>query len=189
MSKEKSDIIPGEHDIFNYVFFPDKLSPEIKTAIEGNKHLKRTIDFYKELLADTLKPISKSLRKKIASAIPAYSFIDEIRLYPLPAVAMKNTGGRRLAAGSESRHFISEMSTRTFVDEDKEYMIKVIIHDSTTKVFVFSVKNDVVNNFDIIIEPAEARYHFKDNSQPLIINSEIEIDSIRLEFGRNGMSR
>lgn len=186
MNKEKTDMIPGEQDIFNYVFFPQNLSSEIKKTIEENKDLTELIDFYKELRADSLEPISKTIKKKIASVIPAYNLTDKIRLYPLPAVTLKNTGGRRLAAGSESRHLISEMSSRTFVDEDKEYMIKVIIHDSTTKVFVFSVKNDVVNNFDIIIEPAEARYHFKDNLQPLVINSGIEIDSIRLEFVGNG---
>lgn len=186
MNKEKTDMIPGEQDIFNYVFFPHNLSSEIKKAIEENKDLTELIDFYKVLRTDSLKPISKSLRKKIAFGIPAYNLSDEIRLYPLPAVSLKNAGGRRLAAGSESRHLISEMSSRTFVDEDKEYMIKVVIYDSTAKVFVFSVKNDIVNNFDIIIEPSEARYHFKDNSQPLVMSSEIEIDSIRLEFGRNG---
>ena len=186
MKKGNPHITPGERDIFNYVFFPGSISEDIRNAIEENKDLGELIDFYRELHKNALEPVSKSLREKIASAMPAYTLISERRLYPLPAVAGKNKGARRLAAGSESRHFISEMSSRTFVDEDKEYMIKVIIHNLTTKVFVFSVKNDIVKNFDIIIEPAETRYHFNDNSQPLLIKGEIEIDSIRLEFGRNG---
>jgi len=176
----------NEQDIFNYVFFPDKVTTEVKNAIKQDADLAEAVDFYREMNAELKSFISRSLKEKIASKIPAYKLNNVLHLFPLPLPSGKSPAGRRLAADSESRHLISKLTSRTFADEDKEYMIKVINHESGTKVFVFSVKNDIVKNFDIIIEPKDQRYHFKDNSQPLIINREIEIDSIRLEFNKKG---
>ncbi len=174
----------NELDIFNYVFFPDKITVVLKKAIEHDPDLSDAVDFYREMNAELKRFISRSFREKIASKIPAYTLNNEVHLFPIPSPSLKNPAARRLAADSESRHLISKLTSRTFVDEDKEYMIKVINHESSTKVFVFSVKNDIVKNFNIIIEPKDQKYHFKDNSQPLVINGEIEIDSIRLEFNK-----
>ena len=171
-----------EQDIFNYVFFPDSLSAQIKKDIEGNQNLAETVNFYSNVQDESKKFISRSVKEKMASSISAYTLINVVLLFPLPEAGGKNPVGKRLAADSESRHLISKLMSKTFVDEDKEYMIKVINHQSTTKIFVFSVKNDIVKNFDIIIEPKNNRYHFNDNSRPFMIDEEIEIESIRIEF-------
>lgn len=171
-----------EQDIFNYVFFPDSLSTEMRKTIEVDENLKEVVDFYLKMRDKSKRHFPRSLKEKVASTIPAYTLNNEVHLFPLPAAVGKNQTEKRLAADSESRHLISKLMSRTFVDEDKEYMIKVINHESTTKVFVFSVKNDIVKNFDIIIVPRNNRYHFIDNSTPLLINGEIEIESIRMEI-------
>jgi len=51
-----------------------------------------------------------------------------------------------------------------------------------TKVFVFSTKDEVVRNFDIVIEPNKMIYHFEDNSEPLKIYEPIETEKIEIRF-------
>lgn len=177
-----------EQDIFNYVFSPGRLSAEKIKAIKENLDLAETVNFYRNVQAESKELLSRSVKEKMASSIPAYTLINMVQLFPLPETGGKNPVGKRLAADSESRHLISKLMSKTFVDEDKEYMIKVINHQSTTKIFVFSAKNDIVKNFDIIIEPKNNRYHFNDNSRPFMIDEEIEIESIRLEL-KGGSSK
>ena len=74
------------------------------------------------------------------------------------------------------------MTTKTFVDNDKEYLIKVLNYADITKVFVFSTKDEVVKNFDIIIEPHNLKFHFEDNLEPLKIDKPIEAEKIELRF-------
>lgn len=74
----------------------------------------------------------------------------------------------------------NEMTTKTFVDNDKEYLIKVLNYADVTKVFVFSTKDEVIKNFDIVIEPNNLKYHFEDNSEPLKIEQPIEASTLQL---------
>lgn len=183
MSKKNKKIQPTEQDIFNYVFFPGKVTPELKEAIEKDRNLDEAIYFYRDMLAESVKAPSESLKQKIAHRIPQYSSEDRIiYLYPFGSVPEKKKNVKRLAAASESRNLISKLMSKTFADENKEFMIKVINYETSTKVFVFSSRNDIVKNFDIIVEPHNIRYHFDDSSQPLQIDRVVEIESIRLEF-------
>ncbi len=43
-------------------------------------------------------------------------------------------------------------------------------------------ENEVVKNFDIIIEPQNLEYHFKENSEPLKIEDSIEAEKIEIQF-------
>lgn len=184
MSQKNKKIKLDEQDIFNYVFFPEIVVPEIVKAIEENKNLAEAIDFYKDLLAESVKALSGSLKEKMAARIRAYSPGTAIYLYPFGKSQTAKKGFKRLAADSESRNLISKLMSKTFADENKEYMVKVINYESSTKVFVFSSHNDIVKDFDIIVEPHNIRYHFDDSSQPLLIDRVVEIESIRLEFDK-----
>jgi hypothetical protein len=69
------------------------------------------------------------------------------------------------------------------LDKKKEnIMIKALNYSDNTKVFVFSTKDEIVKNFDIIIEPHNLKFHFDDNSEPLKIDEVIEAETIRLQF-------
>lgn len=69
------------------------------------------------------------------------------------------------------------------MDKKKEnIMIKALNYSDNTKVFVFSTKDEIVKNFDIIIEPHNLKFHFDDNSEPLKIDEVIEAETIRLQF-------
>lgn len=170
----------SEQDLFNYVFFPESISEDKKVMISEDKSLHETIEFYRMLKENNGNSSDRSLREQIARKIPAYSLPKVIMLHRMKEPVRSKPNGNRLAAGS--KELKAKMTTRTFVDNDQEYLIKVLNYGNMTKVFVFSTKDEVVKNFDLIIEPHNLHYHFEDNTEPLKIAQAIEAESIILEI-------
>ncbi|HCY76044.1 MAG TPA: hypothetical protein DHV28_08995 [Ignavibacteriales bacterium] len=180
MDNENKNICVDEEDLFNYIFFPEKVQKEIKLKIEVNNSFVEILEFYKQIKAQSTDPIDETVIKMISSKIPAYSLLNVIRLYPLHEPKDSKQKFNRYAA--DSKELTPKMTTKTFVDNDKEYMIKVLNYGEMTKVFVFSTKDEVVKNFEIIIEPHNLKYHFDDNSEPLKIDKPIEAEKIEIRF-------
>lgn len=179
MNNEKRNRTIKEHDLFNYVFFPDSVKSETKEQIETDPTFNQLIEFYKKLkLNSSIKP-DEELKKKIASKIPEYRLSTSIPLYPLNNPITKKNG-LRLAANSIDLN--PKLTTKTFVDNDNEYLIKVLNCGDFSKVFVFSTRNEVVKNFDIVIEPHNLKFHFNDNSVPLKIDQSIVVEKIEIRF-------
>ena len=84
------------------------------------------------------------------------------------------------AAASEEN--TPKMVTKTFVDDGKDYLIKLLTYGNKTKVFVFSTHDEIVKDFDIVIQPQNLRFHIEDNTEPLKIDQAIEAEQISLEF-------
>jgi len=85
-----------------------------------------------------------------------------------------------LAAASDTNQ--KSMSTRTYFDEDKIYIVKIINYENSSKIFVFSTMYEIIKDFDIIIEPQDLQYHLEDNMKPLELNFNIEPENIILKF-------
>jgi hypothetical protein len=181
MKEGKENIIIDEQDLFCYIFFPASFANEKKKIIESDKSYEEILEFYTQLKTNSENSPDESLKRKIANKIPAYSLSNVIQLYALKDSLLPKQNGNRLAAGSTELK--PKMTTKTFVDNDKEYLIKVLNYADITKVFVFSTKDEVVKNFDIIIEPHNLKYHFEDNSEPLKIEDTIEAEKIEIRFG------
>jgi hypothetical protein len=169
-----------EHDIFNFVFYPDLLNKEIKAFLASIEESSDAISFYKELKSELESNLTNEIRTKIKNKIPAYHPLNIIQLHALKQTKDKKQNGSRLAAGSTELK--PKMTTKTFVDNDKEYLIKILNYGDKTKVFVFSTKDEVVKNFDIIIEPDNLKFHLEDNSEPLKINHLIDAEKIEIRF-------
>ncbi len=178
MKEEKISI--NEQDLFNYIFFPENLSDEKKEMIGADKSLGEILEFYRKLRTGSESLPDKSLKERIADKIPAYTLPGFIQLHPLKDSGVTKPNGSRLAA--DSKELTAKMTSKTFVDNEKEYLIKVLNYSNMTKVFVFSAKNETVKNFNLIIEPQNLHYHLDDNSEPLMIDQSIEAESIRLEI-------
>ena len=176
----KKKIIIEEQDIFNYVFFPQNLNLEKRNEIESDQTFKEAVEFYNQLKTNSEKFPREQIRKRLAEKIPAYRLLEVIELYPLKEQASPKQNGSKLAAAEKI--LTPKITTKTFVDNEKEYLIKVLNFSNETKVFVFSTKDEVVKNFDIHIQPQNLKYHFEDNSEPLIINDLIEPEKIQLQF-------
>jgi len=180
MKEKNINIVIGEQDLFNYVFFKESVAVEKLDMINKSNSYKEVISFYTELKRAQEQQLTSEIKDNLARKIPAYSKVNIINLYPLSENLKLKKNGTRLAA--DSTELKPKMTTKTFVDNDKEYLIKVLNYGGITKVFVFSTKNEVVNNFDIIIEPHNLIYHFDDNSEPLKIENDIEAEKIQLRF-------
>ncbi len=168
-----------ETDIFNFVFHPSLLDDEKSNYLKTIENSTDAIIFYKELKSDLEMNLSFTEKRLLAEKVPVYRLWATFELLPVPEKIVKKKNGRLAAASTE---LIPSISTKTFIDGDKEFLIKVLSSDNKTKVFVFSTKEEIVKDFDLIIEPKELEYHMEDNSQPLEIYGTIEIDKIELRF-------
>lgn len=180
MKETNKNIIVDEQDLFTFIFFPESVSPEKKDIIESDKSYEEILEFYRQLKSNSMISTDDKLKKMIASKIPAYGIEKVIRLYALTEPVALRQNGNRFAAGSTELK--PKMTTKTFVDNDKEYLIKVLNYGDNTKVFVFSTKDEIVKNFDIIIEPHNLKFHFEDNTEPLKIDKSIEAEKIEIRF-------
>jgi hypothetical protein len=182
MEEKDENIIINEQDLFNFIFYPESLSADKNSIIAAEKTLIEALDFYKQLKINSNREHSDSLKKLIAKKILAYSFSNVISLYPLKVPTTERKKENRLAAGSID--LAPKMTTKTFVDNEKEYLIKVLSYEEATKIFVFSTNDEVVKNFDIIIEPQNLKFHFEDNTEPLKINQMIDVEKIQISFSK-----
>ena len=171
-----------ERDIFNYVFFPESLRAEIRAFLSSIEDSSEAVIFYKEMKSALDQEISLSLKQKIAKKIKAYKLPSVITLYPMhQPLSQKKSNYFVLAAASEN-NTAPQMVTKTFVDDGKDYLIKVLTYGSTTKVFVFSTHDEILKDFNIVIEPQNLKYHLNDNTEPLKIDQAIDADLVKIEF-------
>lgn len=178
--KQNNKIQITEQDIFNFVFYPETLSEEKRKAIEENKSFSEAIEFYQNLKSEIDSKLDYSIKKKIAEKIPVYSLPKMIELHPLNDINFQKKT-YRLAADSETE-LKPKITTKTFVDDEKDYMIKILQNGEKTKIFVFSTQDEILENFNIYIEPQKLEFHLKDNSEPLILEGKVEIDKIKIHF-------
>lgn len=174
----------SERDIFNFVFYPGQVREEIKLFLQSIEESTDAIIFYKELKESLDKGISIEAKKKLSNKIPAYKFNNFIQLYPVEEIKKKRNSYTLAAASPEES---PKIVTKTFYDEDKSYIIKVINYERNSKIFVFSTQQEVIKNFDLIIQPNNEKYHIKDNLIPLELNQQTQADSIQIEFNLNAV--
>lgn len=180
MNEKRENIIISEKDIFCFVFYPETLSDGKRKKISEDSSLSEFISFYMNMKLDLNTEPDIEIKKKLASRIPAYTLSNVIELYPLKSPQSHKHKSNRLAAASTELK--PQTATKTFVDTEKEYIVKVLNYGDTTKVFVFSTKDEVVKDFNIIIEPQNLEFHFDDNSEPLIIDQAVDAEKIHLRF-------
>jgi len=180
MKEKDENIIINEQDLFNFIFYPESLSADKKTIIAADKTLIAALEFYQQLKNNANREHNDSLKRMIAKKIPVYTLTNVISLYPLKNPTIERHKEGRLAA--DSIDLTPKMTTKTFVDNEREYLIKVLSYEVATKIFVFSTNDEVVKNFDIIIEPQNLRFHFDDNTVPLEIKQAIDAARIHIDF-------
>ena len=171
----------NEKDIFRFVFFRDLLPKEKANNIEKNENYQSQISYYKSIKEAINSKVSTGLQSKIASKIPSYKIAKVFYLYPVNyEESDKNFGPLIFAAksGKES----STLNTSTFLDEDKEFLIRIITFEDTTKIYFFSFTKEILENLSIRILPDEEEFHLKDTTKPLEIDRKITISSIEIRF-------
>lgn len=168
-----------EKDIFNFVFYPHLVREEIYDFLSSISESNGTIAFYKELKDSLSREVSGNLKKKLSKKFGFYKPDNIITLYPVEEIRKKYNGSVLAAASIEES---PKIVTKTFYDEDKSYIIKIINYEKSSKIFVFSTQQEVIKNFDLIIQPNNEKYHIPNNLVPLEINKQISADSIQIEI-------
>lgn len=175
----KNDIT--EKDIFEFVFYPESITKGKQKFLESSADFREEIEFYSSIKYSLDVDLDFETKRKIASRISAYKPDNIIQLFPVTEhYKSKRSNGLVLAAASKEDK--PKVSTKTFYDEEKTYIIKVINYEKSAKVFVFSTQYEIIRDFDLNILPQKFRYHLADNTAPLELDFNVEPESISLEF-------
>lgn len=170
----------SEKDLFDFVFYPELLSDEMKQKIISSGNLEEYKTFYQNLKEELDRGIDDEFKRIIAERIPAFSSTRIIVLHPVVLNITRKPAPSRLTAASVELE--PSLTMRTFVDSEKEYLIKVLTEKDQTRIFVFSTKVQAIRNFDIVITPGNLSFHMDDNSAPLLIDSAFTADMIEIRF-------
>lgn len=170
-----------EKDLFDFVFFPELLSKDKLAYLENSNDFSGELAFFTELKNSLQTEISREEKELIAQKIPTYKPAEIIQLFPVETSKKRKVNGLILAAASENNNKPT-VTSRTFYDDNKTYIIKVINYENSSKIFVFSTQYEVIKNFDLVITPNNIRYHIDDNTIPLELDHNVNPESITLEF-------
>lgn len=169
-----------EQDIFRFVFYKDSLDESKKLFLAESSLFKNAIEFYQKLKDSFTVEIPIAVKKMIAEKIPSYEFSNVINLFRVdPEIKKKKQDVLVLAAASEKKE---ESCFSSFMDENKEYLVRLEESENRSRIFVFSTRSEHLKNFTLTILPSDKKIPVANNSQPIELNERIEIDSFQIEF-------
>ena len=157
----------SEQDIFNYVYYPEKLTPEKHNFIESNKKrfeeqiklCENTLSVLKEKYANTKKIII--LEKKPVTYIP-----KQPQFY--------------LAADSITLD--KSIRTETYINNENNILVKAVFYNDKTKIFVFNEGTQSITNIRLIVQTAEKPIQIGNINEPIELPAGLEIKSINVEL-------
>lgn len=179
------NLIPSisEYDLYLFVFHPEQLGDEKREYIAGNEKYEESISHFRELAMSANENISNSDRNLILSKISVYMPNDRIFfLYPLQSGA-DTRKQPKLQYRAASVEVEESVTSKTFMDSTKRYLIKVNITRQDTKIYIFSQSGEPLHNLTLRIHPGGSVHQMPDNLQPLVIREKIEVEHISLEIG------
>ena len=163
-----------EKEIFDYVFFAKEIDDNpAKYAGE--------IEFYRELKSSLDEKLKPEVKNKLMEKISLYRPVSKIVLLPFEEPTPKGAPTvERLAADSDVKK--DEVSTRTFIDKDKNIIIRQVTTSGKSSLFVFSVENQELKNFRLVIHPPKTEIDCGDNLAPIAVAPDMPIEKIEVEL-------
>jgi len=170
-----------ERDIFNFVFFPELIPTEKERILATSTDFQDELEYYSSIKESLSDEINHEIKKKLSSKINVYKPENIIYLYPVGEHTHKKQSNNLVLAAA-SPEDKPKISSKTFYDEEKTYIIKVINYEKSSRVFVFSTQYELIKDFELNILPQNLKYHLSDNSAPLELDFNVDPESISLEF-------
>jgi len=167
-----------EQDIFNYIFFRAKVSDEKINEIVTDEQYAHAVEFYNSLKSETERSLSFSEKRRLAAKIPFYKFNGEYELLPFSVDDSEN--GMRLAARTKNNE--ESGSAISFLSETKELLCRIVPTPNQRLLYCFSINQEELKNFKLVLHPSEIMFDCKSNSEPVIIPAELAIEKISIEF-------
>lgn len=163
-----------EKEIFDYVFFAKDVDESIEKNVEQ-------IDFYKKLKNTIDEKLTPDIKSKLMEKIQIYKPVTRLLLIPFEEPKPQSAPlVERLAADSDNSK--EEISTRTFIDKDKNIIIRQVTKEGESNLFVFSVENQELKNFRLVIHPPKTEIECADNAAPFAVASDLQIEKIEIEI-------
>ena len=173
----RENIILTEKDLFDYVFFKSQLKDDKLSLLEDGRYEFNMSLFnsIKESLGENLSVIIKN---KIKLSVKCYHPIEKIILNLIKGIKSAGKSGKKSRIGLKG-NIISES---TFIDNDNTFLIRMINYENFSKIFLFSVYEERINNFILILNPGNESFKMQNNSLPLEIDHSINATNIELRF-------
>ncbi len=169
----------NERDIFKFVFSQRSLSEEKREYLRGNQKYESQISYYKTVKNAMDSETSFKLKKKIAAKIPAYSLANVFNLYSVEYEEKKKDSGKVIFA-AKTKDEAAKIKTKTFIDNEKNFLVRIINFENSTKIYLFTPADDKVENITIKIFPGREDFYMNNNSTPLVIDKRIDVEYIEL---------
>ncbi len=167
-----------EQDIFNYIFFREKVSDEKINEIVAHKHYAAAIEFYSALKNETERHLTISEKKNLAAKIPIYKFDGKFELLPFRVNDMEN--GMRLAASSKNNE--NNINAVSFFSETKEFLCRIVSTQTQRLLYCFSTDQEELKDFKLTLHPAGIEFQCKSNAEPITVSTDLKIEKISFEF-------
>lgn len=181
MIKKEIKVKIKERDIFNFVFAPDELREEIFEYISNNReqfaeeiNLLNDVKNLREIEDPKLTEFAKLRLKEISGRN------NIIKLHKQNFKRDYNRN-RVVTLAADSMELKKKIITETFMDIDSRYLLKLLVTDKLTKLFLFANDNTPLQNLKLTLHPSGKSYKISDNSKPLEIDEEIIADSATIE--------
>ncbi|MDP2302174.1 MAG: hypothetical protein Q8N03_07105 [Ignavibacteria bacterium] len=166
-----------EREIFNYIFYRERVTDKIISEIVTNKLYDEAVHFYSELKNEIVQNVSLEEKKALVAKIPIYKFIRKYEL--LPVTTNNSYNHMRLAACSEDNE--ARVTTTSFFSETKEFLCRIVSTPTQKLLYCFSTGEEELRECSLTLQPGGANYICKFNSDPLEIKTDMLIEKIVIE--------
>lgn len=167
-----------EKEIFDFIFFPETLDKEKFLFLSTTDLFENELNLLRDIKEKNQGNIPPEIIEKIKSKLVNISSSGIIRLEKKKNPFQYNPDHLVLAADSQLKN--SKQKIQTFEDENSLYLIKVIVEDEITKIYLFIRDQKEFHHVKIKLEPSDQYYIVENQNKPIIITEKQNITAISL---------
>lgn len=161
-----------EEDIFNYVFYPEKLSGDKREYIDKNINaFTEQIELCKSL------PNPEDIGTLLRQSENDLKILKIITLNPVVLPKNNNGSTRSLAAESEEKE-TQYISTNTFISANGVFLLKQMNYSDHTELYLLTDDGSDTSKYRVTLHPADEVILMNVNSKPAILSQKPEISSV-----------
>jgi len=171
----------SDKELFNYIFYPDKLSEEQKSFIKNNlNEFKGEINLLELTKSAMDENISEEILNRIHKKIKNFENTSLVILEKINKKADLDKDLLILAADSPEEEETNKIET--YADKNSKYLVKVISNSSENKLHIFNKDNEEIKDFQITVLPSGEIFNIESSNFPLVIKPSQEITSLSFNF-------
>ena len=171
----------SEKELYNFVFYPDKLSSHIFEYINNNKE-----KFQEQilLLNDLKQAANENLHDKdiVSEIYNRIAELEELKNIELSLVSVDNSGNIKNLPELDSWDLEKNVQVKSFSDKHSRFLAKVVSSDTQTSILIINNDFSEIRDVEITIYPTEEIFLISNSSEPLILKPKREIKKLLLNL-------